>query len=214
VRLRLVLGVAVALVLGALALNMSRSAPRGAGSDHISTPAFVAVVPAGGTLCQPVVQLPVEAARVQLLIGTYGHPLPGLQLRFLDSAGGLVARGALSPGSAPEGQVTVPVEHVRRTESSSFCLHVGGHHQVALGGEPWPTTPAAESVDGHLVGGRVGLIYVRAGSESWWQVLPTIARRFGYGKSSLFGTWTLPVMFLLLLAVWAGTIRLLARELR
>jgi hypothetical protein len=211
---RLVLGVAVAVVLGALALDMSGSAPRGAGSDHISTPAFVAVVPAGGTLCQPVVQLPVEAARVQLLIGTYGQTLPRLQLRFLDSAGALVARGGLAAGAAPEGQLTIPVEHVRKTESSSFCLTVGGNHRVALGGEPWPTTASAESVNGHLVGGRVGLVYVRGGSDSWWQMLPTLARRFGYGKSSLFGTWTLPVMFLLLIAVWAGTIRLLARELR
>ena len=37
--------------------------------------------------------------------------------------------------------------------------------------------------------------------------------RFGLGKASFFGDWTLPAVALLLLGVWVGTVRLLLREL-
>jgi hypothetical protein len=40
-----------------------------------------------------------------------------------------------------------------------------------------------------------------------------LTRRFGLGKASFFGDWTLPVAALLLLGVWVATVRLLAREL-
>ncbi len=37
--------------------------------------------------------------------------------------------------------------------------------------------------------------------------------RFGLGKASLFGDWTLPAMALALLGVWIAAVRLLAKEL-
>jgi hypothetical protein len=57
------------------------------------------------------------------------------------------------------------------------------------------------------------MLYFRQGGETWWQLLPTLTRRFGLGKASLFGDWTLPAVALLLLVVWIGTARLVVREL-
>ncbi|HEY7952199.1 MAG TPA: hypothetical protein VID70_04375 [Solirubrobacteraceae bacterium] len=207
---RLALGLAALLVLGVLALEMSGSAPRSAGSDHNNPAVFAATVPGGGTVCQPIVPLPGDVARAQLLIGTYGHPVPALQLTF-SGASGVVASGTRPAGGA-EGTVVIPVHRASSAVASSFCLHVSGHSTVALGGEGGPIGASSELVNGVAQGGRVSLLYLRAGSESWWALLPSLDHRFGLGKASFFGDWTLPVLALLLISVWVGTFRLLLRE--
>lgn len=209
---RLALGLALALVLAVLALDMSGSGPRSAGSDHNNPAVFAATVPGGGTVCQPIVPLPVDVARAQLLIGTYGHPVPALALSF-SGAGGAVASGSRGAGGA-EGTVTIPVHRVSGGVASSFCLHVGGRSTVALGGEGGPIGASSELVNGVAEGGRVSLLYLRAGNESWWQLLPSLDHRFGLGKASFFGDWTLPVLALLLIGVWIAAVRLLLRSLR
>jgi hypothetical protein len=207
-----VLGAALLVVVGALVLDMSASAPRTAGSDHTATPVFSATIPAGGRLCQGHVSLPDDAARVQFLIGTYGHPVPALRLSFIDAGGNPVAEGHLSAG-AREGVLTIPIDHVRRAPATAACLRVGGAYNVVLGGENGPVTPGSAVVDGNPQPGRIGLLYFRSGSESWWQLLPELSRRFGLGKASFFGDWTLLLATVLLLAVWVGAVRLLVREL-
>ena len=58
------------------------------------------------------------------------------------------------------------------------------------------------------------MLYLRAGEESWWQLIPTLSERFGLGKAPLYGAWSLLLAALLLLGVWIAVFRLLARELR
>jgi hypothetical protein len=227
-RVRVVLAVGLLLVVGTLILEMSGSAPRTAGSDHVSVPVFAAVVPGGSTLCQPVAPLPRDAERVTLLVGTYGLPLPRLTVSFSEAGGAPVAAGTL-PGGGREGDVTVPLTreqavirrlatpsttHAAGARSASACVRVGGSHQVAIGGEGGPIGETSEKVNGQAQGGRISLVYLRKGSESWWQLLRKLDERFGLGKAFFFGAWTLPVIALLALAAWIGTVRLLARELR
>jgi len=208
-----VLGVALLLVVGALVLDMSGSAPRTAGSDHTGIPVFSASVPPGGQLCQTAPRLATDAAQVQLLIGTFGHPVPELRLRFLDAAGAEVANGHLAAG-AKEGLVTVPLRRARgAADATGVCLRLGPGANVVLGGESGPISKDSELVNGQPQGGRIGLIYERAGAESWWQLLTVLSERFGFGKASFFGDWTLLAVALLLLGVWVATVRLLAREL-
>jgi hypothetical protein len=214
VRVRIVLAVALLLVVGALVLDMSRSAPRTAGSDHIGTPVFAASVPGGGELCQPASPLPQDAARVQLLVGAYGRPVPELRIRFLTTGGEAVATGTL-PAGAHEGSVTIPLIHARAaTASTSVCLHVGGKATVVIGGEGVPVAAGSEVIDGKRQTGRIGLLYFRRGEESWWQLLPALSTRFGLGKAPFFGGWTLALAALMLLGVWAAAVRLLWQELR
>jgi hypothetical protein len=213
VLLRVLLGVALLLVAGVIALDMSGRAPRTAGSDHVAPSVFSATVPGGGLLCQSVPGVPGDAASAQLLIGTYGHPVPRMQLRFVDSAGADVAVGRL-PAGAREGPVSIPLRRqLGSRPATHMCLRVGGTSTVVLGGEGGPLGSSSELVNGHPQPGRISLIYVRHGDESWWQLLPTLDRRFGLGKASFFGEWTLPVLALLLLCVWGATARLLTREL-
>ncbi len=201
----------------------------------MSPVSFAATVPGGGTVCQPIAPPPVDLARAQLLIGTYGRPVPNLTLSFNGPAGTVIT-GTL-PGGGHEGTVVIPVHRVAPAAgagagstgagpagaaaagsgaetASSFCLHAGGHATVVFGGEGSPIGADTELVNGAQRGGRVSLLYLRNGSESWWQLLPSLDRRFGLGKAYVFGDWTLPVLALILLGVWFAAIRLLLRELR
>lgn len=214
-RVRVVLVVALALVAGALALDMSGRAPRLAATDHTDAAAFVATLQGGQELCQPQMVLPGGVAQMQVLIGTYGAPVPALTDRFLaDGDERTVASGRL-PYGARQGYVSIPLDYTHGPAvPGTLCIHVGGSKKVVLGGEPWGVGGASEQVADRPQPGRIDVVYMRPGRESWWQLLPTLVSRFGLGKAYFFGDWTLPAMALLLLGVWVATVRLLARELK
>ncbi len=209
----MVLAVALAVAGGALLLDMSGSAPRLAGTDHTVAASFVVDLKAGQEVCQPGMELPSEAERVELLVGTYGAPVPEMKLRFLGSNGHLRTAGRL-PAGAREGNVTVPVSYPHGAAASgTLCVLVSGGKDTVLGGAAFTAGPASEEVGGVPQPGRIWTLYLRPGSESWWQLLPTLSRRFGLGKSPVFGDWTLPVAALALLGACVGTVRVLRREL-
>jgi hypothetical protein len=213
VRVRVVLAVALALVAGALVLDMSGSAPRTAGSDHVSPVGFVATLNGRGELCQPETALPSDAKRLRVLIGTFGAPVPALGVRFLGPANRVISSGAAAAGAA-EGEVTVPISYPHGAAVlGTLCIHVGASRKTVLGGDEFPAGPLSDQVDGKPQPGRIAVSWVRPGSESWWQLLPTLSSRFGLGKASLFGGWTLLAAALALLGVWVATVRLLLREL-
>jgi hypothetical protein len=215
VAVRVVLAVGVLLVIGLFVREMSGSASRGAGSDRIRPDTFSVILPAGGTLCETVGPLPDDAARASVLIGTYSRPMPSIDLRFLNAAHQVVASGHLPPGApANQGYVMVPLHRTGPAISvATACLHVGGSAHYAIGGESGPVTPISAVVNGKQESGSISIFYYRAGSESWWQLLPTLDQRFAFGKATFFGSWTLPVMALLVIVVWIGAVRLLRREL-
>jgi hypothetical protein len=205
----------VALVAALFVLEMSGSAQRTAGSNRIRPDAFSAIVPAGGTLCQPAEPIPPDAQRASILIGTYSRPMPALSLRFLDSRGMVVAGGKL-PADAPadQGYVMIPLLRTPRAPAAaSACLHVAGSGHYALGGENVAISPGSAVVDGKRQPGVISVFYYRRGSETWWQLLPVLDRRFALGKAAFFGGWALPAVALVALLVWVATVRLLRREL-
>ncbi len=212
-RIRLALGVALALAVGELLLLMSGSARRISATDHLNPVGFVGALQGGQELCQAAMLLPKDAAAVEVLVGTYGHPVPALSTRFLGMHG-VIASGRLAAG-AREGDVTVPLRYPHGPAASgTLCVSVGkSSYKVVLGGDVFAPGALSEQVAGKPQGGRIWVTYLRPGRESWWQLLPTLTHRFGLGKSSIFGDWTLPAMALLLLGVWVGATRLLLREL-
>lgn len=213
-RVRVVLALGLALIAAALLLDMSGSAPRTAGTDHINPVAFVATLQGRQELCQPQMVLPANAGSIHVLAGTYGRPLPAFSARFLDGSGTQVATGAL-PAGGHEGTVSIPLAHSpQRAVGGTLCIASAGPARVVLAGEPFPEGSTSETVAGHPQTGRVDVVYERAGSESWWSLLPALSERVGLGKATLFGDWTLAAAALLLAAVWAASIRLLLRELR
>ena len=213
-RVRVVLALALALAVGAIVLDMSGSAPRIAATDHTNPQGFVATVPSGGVLCQPSMTLPSDAGSVEVLIGTYGHPVPRLTASFVGPGNHTLAPGTLAAG-AREGYVRIPLGYPHgSTVGGALCIHVGkAVHPVVLGGDIFGAGSMSEQVNGKPQAGRIDVVYLRPGRESWWQLLGTLDERFGLGKASFFGDWTLPVAALLLLGVWVAVVRLLLREL-
>jgi hypothetical protein len=213
VRVRVVLAVALVLVAGAVILDMSGRAPRIAGTDHTNPVGFVATIPSGGSVCQPSMVLPPDTGSVEVLVGTYGQSVPALAASFKDPAGRVVASGELAAGARQE-YVRIPLRYAHGSIAGTLCIHVGRvARPIALGGDVFPAGSVSEQVDGVPQGGRIDVVYLRPGRESWWRLLGALDERFGFGKASFFGDWTLPVAALLLLGVWIATVRLLAREL-
>jgi hypothetical protein len=217
-RVRIALGLAVLATAIGLVIDMSGSAPRLAGDDHVSWPARdpgVAAVPGGGVLCMHATVLPDGAARIVMPIHDsldQTKRLPRIAVEFTDSAGKPVATGVLARGAVEGPAVSLPLRYPHGPSAlGSLCLHVGGHRTLVVDGEIGAGTT---TVNGVAASGSPAILYYRRGRESWWQLLGTLDFRFGLGKSAIFGDWTLPAIVLAALALWFGVLRFLVRELR
>ncbi len=212
-RVRVVLGVALALVALAVVVALSQGGDRRAGTNLVPVAGTPVELRGGGRACQ-LTRLLDDAQRVELFVDAGGGRVPALAVSFADADGATVASGE-RPAGAPGGNVVVPLD--RRVDgnrpSTRFCVRNEGTRRIALGGAPTPPDAAA-TVAGRPAGGVIAVTYLRPGRETWWQLLPTISTRFGVGKAPVFGAWTLPVAALLLLGAWAGAVRLLLRGSR
>ena len=212
------LGLAVVATVIGLAIDMSGSAPRLAGDDHILWPAAdagVAAATGGQVLCMTSTVLPADAASAVMAIHDQldqALPLPRIAVDFVTMTGRRVASGVLKAGAAVGPAVALPLRHPNEPSAAgSLCLHIGGHRTLVFDGA---VGEGLTTVDGAAQAGSPAILYYRPGRESWWQLLGTLDFRFGLGKSTIFGDWTLPVLVLAALALWFGAIRLLIRELR
>lgn len=211
-RLRAALAVALLGVIGALALDMSGSAPRLSGTNHVDPRGFFVKPPPGRIVCQPGVTLPADTGAVKLLVGTNGEPLPSIAATLRSAEGRVIARGTRA-GGGRHGYVRVPLSPVlAHGGAGTLCFAFGASARVTVAGTGEAENASVATVDGHPEAGKIALYYLRPGSESWWQLLPTLARRFAFGKAAFLGAWALPLLALLLLATWIATIRLLTKE--
>ena len=211
-RVRVAIGLAVLATVVGLLLDMSGTAPRGAGDDQVTPAAFDNTVPGGGVLCQGAIVLPGDAASIVMTVGSFGRPVPRIAVTFKDAAGRTTATGLRAAGPG-EGVLTVRLRYPHGPSiAGTLCLRVGGKHMIAIAGEGFGAASSVH-VNGQLQPGRISVLYRRPGRESWWQLLGTLDQRLGLGKSSIFGDWTFPVLALAMLAVWIAAIRVLLREL-
>jgi hypothetical protein len=194
---RAVLAGGFLLLLAAVVFLLSQSKPRQAGSNHV--PEVAEVVKRGGSWqrCQDGETVPKDAARLRLLVGTYGRPTPELRVVARGPDRERVTSGSLPPGGH-EGHVEIPVRRVGETQTDvRVCVSVSGSGRTMLYG----------------AGEGLRLEWLRAGSESWFSLVPTVSHRFGLGKANPFGSWLLALGGLVLVAVSVATARLVLREL-
>lgn len=211
-RMRVALAVALLCVVVVFAIEMSGSAPRLSGTDHIDPRSFVVILPPKSSVCQPIASLPGDTGSVKLLVGTYGRPLPAISAKFVGPRGAEVTGGQL-PAGGRQGYVSIPLRHPHGPSvSGTLCFHFDSEHNVAVAGEPLAASATSASVNGQPQPAGLAFYYLRPGSESWWELLPLLTQRFGFGKAAFFGEWTLPAAALLLLGIWTATIRLLCKE--
>jgi hypothetical protein len=187
-------GLALAI---ALALVLTESKPRQSGSNRVGELTAVDEIRGDGRLCQSNLVVPAQTDGVRILVGTYGLPTPELGVSAR-AAGRTVTSGTL-PAGAREGHVVVPLTPVEdSTGGARVCLRVTGGGRTVLYGEDT----------------RMRFEWVRPGSQSWLDVLPDVARRFGWGKANIAGSWLLALAALVLGLAWLAAARVLARELR
>lgn len=209
--MRIALTVSLLIVGAGIALALSERGARMAGTSFVAQRHFAVALPPGTSACQPGTYLADDAAAVSALVGTYGRPRPALAVTFSEPNGSVVARGRLGAGRR-EGDVVLPLNRVvEGSRSVTACMRNEGSARVVLAGDVANADNAAR-VDGEPVGGVMGFRYLREGRESWWQLAPVVAQRFGLGKAEVFGTWTLPLLALAIVALWVAAIRLLLRE--
>jgi hypothetical protein len=195
VSVRAVVGGGFALLLVALAVTLLQSSPRSAGSNYVGELEEVAELRGADRRCQDDEGIPADTGALRLLIGTYGRPAPDLRVT-VTRRGEIVTAGS-RPGGGPEGHVDIPVREVDDGASGvRVCVAAGAGGRTVLYGSA----------------GRLHLEWLRPGSESWLELLPTIAHRFALGRWNPFGTLLLPLVALLLAATWFAAARLVLRE--
>jgi hypothetical protein len=191
-----VLAAGFALLLVALAVTLLQSAPRSAGSNFVPEAEEVVKLRGSDRRCQGGETVPADAGALRLLIGTYGRPAPELRVVVREPGGRTVTSGRL-PAGGPEGHVDIPVRQVdRMRQGLRVCVLVGGPGQTVLYG----------------AANQLRFEWMRPGSESWLELVPTIAHRFALGRWNPLGSLLLPALALLLVAAWVGAARLVVRE--
>jgi len=207
-RLGLVAAVAVSLVLVGLAVVLTPSQPRLAGSNGVTPAAFTVVVPAGATVCQEGQTVPAGTGALRFLAGTYDLPGGPVAVR-IQTAGRTVTAGARSAAFG-NGELVVPVRRVAEGVSPArVCLRNGGRGRLALAGLPNPG--AGPVVAGRPQDGPATIEFLRAGNRSGWALIPSVAERAGRARGGLTSGWAFWGALVLLAAAWGVAIAVVVR---
>jgi hypothetical protein len=206
-RARVLVALALGIVVFAVALliTVSHSPPVLAGTNSVVAEGFVATTRGNAVFCQDGETLPGGTSAIRLWVNTNISP----SVQAVVSAGSqLLTRGAQQAGRLT-GAIAIPVAPVPQTVTNArLCFHFG---------------PAVEPV--RLVGGtirartrgeapaaKIRVEYLRPGRRTWWSLLPSIARRIGFGRAPS-GTWVAFVPLLLMAVAGFLALRLLVRQL-
>jgi len=207
---RVVIGVGLLAACAGLLLILTESKPRQAGSNYVREDTLIARLPPAARACQRNEGVPADAARLRLLVGTFGRPLPTLRISLL--AFNAPPLSATLRGGGKEGHVSLPIPTARdATPRTTICIENAGDHPVALFGG---ASADPLRVAGRATPGRARFEWLREGRESWIALAPTLARRIGYAKENPFGRALLPLAAILVLASWALAIASIWRAAR
>jgi hypothetical protein len=189
---------AFALVLGALLVAivvlLSQDGRRLAGSNNVFDRFTVVRLQPGKEVCDRRETVPAGTASVRLTIAraTEGAPVA---VRVREAGGRVAERGTIAGGwsgsrvDVPIGDVASTIANAQVCITSSQPLFLRGYNTANEG--------ESSAVDGNPSKETIRLQYIRGGEESWWSVLPAIAKRMGVARGKVFdGVW----MFV----AWAG----------
>jgi len=197
-RINAVLAAGLVVIAVGLVVVLLGSERRQAGTNYVPEIAEVVTVEGTGTHCQAGQIIPADAALLRLLIGTFGEPAPELAVSVRE--GGEAVAAADLPAGRTEGHLLIPVgPFEERRDDVEVCVEVRG---------------AAGDRRTVLYGtlGKVRFEWLREGRESWFELIPTVAHRFGLGKPFLSGPWVLWLAAALLVLAWVLALRLVVRE--
>jgi hypothetical protein len=226
-RARLAVGLGLAVLVAALAVDLARPIHRIA-ADNGKLIRRGVVVPGGKEFCQPFGDVPSDAAVLRVWVSTAGRPGGPLDARLLGPHG-VVATGRV-PGGYADQPVTIPLSPLRHdVDPATVCVANRGPRQAAFMGERAPgrlrlaskkrlppTAKARETV-AYVPGATVERIVVRLEFRrrhraSWLSFAPRIAERAALAKPSFVGAWTFWVVIAVVLGAGLAAIALALRE--
>ncbi len=210
--LRGVLAGGVLAIAVAFAVLLTHSESRRSGTDYTPNANFAAVLKPGQETCQAHELLPADTAAVRTTIGTYGKPGPRVSVSLTGEHGEALTAGSLAPGWR-QGVVEIPVGHVYRASAeASACLRDDGSSRVAVAGDSGDSFHTMQVAGRTIQNAQVLYEYMRPGSESWLQLLPTAVYRSTLGKSGLVRHWAWAGALALMLLAIGLALRTIVRE--
>ena len=203
---RIALVVGLAVLAAALAVTLSHVTNRAAGSNNVIPDTVVAETHGKARrICQDHELLPADTAAMRISIRPTSDAGPAVRVSALQD-GRPVATGVRAAGWS-EVLVTVPLRTAARRDADvQVCVTLGSGQSAEVLGAATLDEPSATRLSG-----RVRIAYLRAGSESWWALAPTVVDRIGraHGHS---GSWIVAVAGLLAIASTVLVVRQIARE--
>jgi hypothetical protein len=210
--LRGVLAGGLLAIAVAFAVLLTHAEPRRSGTDYTPNANFAAKLNPGQQTCQAHELLPADTAAVRMTLGTYGAPGPRVSVSVTGPHGAALTAGGLAPGWR-QGVVEIPVTrvHVASAEATA-CLRDDGPARVAVAGDSGDSFHTMQVAGKTIQNAQVLYEYMRPGSESWLQLLPTAVYRSTLGKSGLIRHWAWAGALALMLLAIGLALRTLARE--
>lgn len=209
-RASLALVVGLVLLAGLAAITVTSSPPVLAASDYTQLAGLFVETSDAGQACQPDEVLPAGISAIRpSLYATFG---PRVAVSAL-SGGRVLTSGVRSSGWIGESP-TIPVRPVRVGASRvTLCFTFGRATGVlSLYGDL--ASPARQTTaNGHPLGGRMRVEYLKPGSRSWLSLATSVARHMGLGHWAA-GTWIVFLVMGLMATVLAGASWLTVKELR
>jgi hypothetical protein len=211
VLLALVPVTAVVLLGIAFANTMSHTAERVAGSNSVKLQQPVVQASRGQRLCQGVV-LPRDAASALMFVAPTGPTGPPLTLTI--AARGRTLAHSHIAGGWTGGVAKFAFPPIAHTEAAArLCVRNDGRDPIAFGGLPTAELTST-TVGGKGQHGSITIQFFRAGTSSWWSLLPTIAHRAGVLKGSFAGAWGFWAACALIVLAGASALLIVVRGTR
>ena len=217
-RVKVAIGLGLAIVGAGVLITLSLRAPRLQGSNtRVELSGIALFVPGHGRRCQYGEHVPGGTRALRIFAAAVAPPdgpldvtvarpgRRGVPPRVVGSA--RLRLGALSTNAPLRPAVR------RDIVDAQLCVYNRGRQTVQVAGNLTPILGSGANPDRTRLADEARVDYMRGGKESWWSVSSTVAHRFGLMQTTFFGAWTMWAAFAALAGLWAATIVLLVRNL-
>jgi hypothetical protein len=219
-RVKVAIGLGLAIVGAGVLITLSLRAPREQGSNtRVELSGLAVFVPSHKRRCQYLEHVPGGTRALRIFATAVAPPDGPVDVTVARTGRRGVPPRVLASARLPFGlrtQSTIaPLRPAIRRDLSDaqICLYNRGRQAVQAAGTLTPILGSGANPDGERLPDEARVDFMRGGKESWWSVSPTVADRLGLMQTSFFGAWTMWALFAALAGLWAATIVLLVRNL-
>lgn len=219
-RVKVAIGLGLAIVGAGVLITLSLRAPREQGSNtQVELSGLAVFVPGHGRRCQYGEHVPGGTRALRIFAMALRPPDGPLDVTVARPGRRGVPPRVVASATLPFGlsrlSTSAPLRPAVRHDiaDAQLCVYNRGRQTVQMAGNLTPILGSGANPYRQRLPDEARVDYMRAGKESWWSVSPTVADRFGLMQTSFFGSWTMWAVFAALAGVWAATIVLLVRNL-